>query len=419
MIGLIDCNNFFVSCERVFNPSLNNKPVVVLSNNDGCVVAMSNEAKKLGITRGVPYSQISDIANNHRVIVLSSNYGLYGDMSSRVMATISELYPSIEIYSIDEAFITFETENHGELENIGIELVNLIYKNIGIPTALGIAPTKTLAKLAASIAKHSTTGVYIIDNDIHRIAILKETPINNIWGIGRKLSKKLKSIGIDNAYNFSTKHYEEFKGIINKSTIKLWYELNGIPCIGNETITAIEHKQMCSSRSFSHSTEDFNDLSSAISIFIENISRKLIALNCVAVSLGVFIHTNAHKLDDYQYFGSKYINLDVPSNDLVQLTHHAIDILKLIYKKGYSYKKAGVFVAEISHKDTIQRNLFISYQNVDNRAKLMGALNEINKKLNNNHKIKVASALRSEPLMRNVFMSNSYTTNFNEIIAVK
>lgn len=419
MIGLIDCNNFFVSCERVFDPSLNNKPVVVLSNNDGCVVAMSNEAKKLGITRGVPYSQISDVTDNHSVTVLSSNYGLYGDMSSRVMATISELYPSIEIYSIDEAFISFEIEDYIELENIGIELVNLIYKNIGIPTALGIAPTKTLAKLAVSIAKQNTTGVHIIVDDVQRTAILKNTPIHNIWGIGRKLSKKLKSIGIDNAFDFSSKHHDIFKDVINKSAKKIWYELNGIPCIGNESVTAIENKQMCSSRSFSHSTEDFNDICSAISIFVENVSKKLIALNCVAVSLGVFIHTNAHKKDDYQYFGSKYINLDEPSNDLVQLTHHAIDILKLIYKKGYSYKKAGVFIPEMTYKDTIQRNLFISYKNIDSRAKLMGTLNKINKKLNNTHRVKVASALRSEPMMRNVFMSNSYTTNFNEIIVVK
>ena len=419
MIGLIDCNNFFVSCERVFDPSLNNKPVVVLSNNDGCVVAMSNEAKNLGITRGEPYSQISDITDNHSVTVLSSNYGLYGDMSSRVMATISELYPSIEIYSIDEAFITFEIEDYIELENVGIELVNLIYKNIGIPTALGIAPTKTLAKLAVSIAKQNTTGVHIIVDDVQRISILKNTPIHNIWGIGRKLSKKLNSIGIDNAFDFSSKHHDIFKDAINKSAKKIWYELNGISCIGNESVTAIENKQMCSSRSFSHSIEDFNDICSAISIFVEHISKKLITLNCVAVSLGVFIHTNAHKKDDYQYFGSKYINLDEPSNDLVQLTHHAIDILKLIYKKGYSYKKAGVFIPEITYKDTIQRNLFISYKNIDSRAKLMGTLNKINKKLNNTHRVKVASALRSEPLMRNVFMSNSYTTNFNEIIVVK
>ncbi len=419
MIGLIDCNNFFVSCERVFKPSLNNKPVVVLSNNDGCVVAMSNEAKKIGIARGVPYSQISDIANNHNITVFSSNYGLYGDMSSRVMATISELYPSIEIYSIDEAFITFETENYSELEKLGTELVNLIYKNVGIPTALGIAKTKTLAKLATSVAKQSANGIYIIGDDFERTSILKKTPIYNIWGVGRKLNKKFKSRGIDKAYEFSSKSHEVFKDILNKSTIKLWYELNGIPCIGNESVTAVEQKQMCSSRSFSHSIEDYNDLCSAISIFVENICRKLVAHNYVAVSLGVFIHTNAHKKDDYQYYGSKFINLDEPSNDLMQLTQHAIEILKLIYKKGYSYKKAGVFIPEITYNDTIQRNLFLPYKNVNNRTKLMRTINSINEKLGNSHKVKVASALRSEPIMRNVYMSNSYTTNFNEIIIVQ
>lgn len=418
MVGLIDCNNFFVSCERVFTPSLNNVPVVVLSNNDGCVVAMSDEAKKIGIKRGIPYSQITEYVNKFNVSVLSSNYRLYGDMSTRVMATLSEYFPKMEIYSIDEAFIPFELEDVNEIQRLGNDIIKKIRRDIGIPTSLGIAQTKALAKIASLKAKTKlNTNINIIKTENERVELLTQTKIEKVWGIGRKLSIKLKSIGIHTAYDFCSHPYEFYQNITNLSMMKLWHELNGIPCFGIESVMS-KKRQLCSSRSFSMPIDTFSDLVSAISIFAENISRKLKEQKSVALSIGVFIHTNTCKNNDSQCFNSKCIEIDNPTNDLMTICRTAILALKSIYKKGVFYKKAGVYVPEVKNEEAIQLNLFSKYSDYNKRDKLMGSISSINTKLKFNNNIKLASTLRNKPLIRNEHLSRCFTTNFNDIILV-
>lgn len=418
MVGLIDCNNFFVSCERVFTPSLNKVPVVVLSNNDGCVVAMSDEAKKIGIKRGIPYSQTTEYINKFNISVLSSNYRLYGDMSTRVMATLSEYFPNMEIYSIDEAFIPFEQADVNEIERLGYDIIKRIRRNIGIPTSLGIAQTKALAKIASLKAKTKlNTNINIIKTENERIELLKQTEIEKVWGIGKKLSVKLKSIGIQTAYDFSSHPYESYHNITNLSMIKLWHELNGTPCFGIESVIS-KKRQLCSSRSFSMPIETFSDLVSAISIFAENISRKLKEQKSVALSIGVFIHTYASNRNENPYFNSKHIDIDNPTNDIVTICKTAILALKSIYKKGVSYKKAGVYVPEVKNEEAIQLNLFSKYSDYHKRDELMDSILSINTKFKLNNNIKLASTLRTKPLIKNEHLTRCFTTNFNDIILV-
>ena len=290
MIGLIDCNNFFVSCERVFNPSLSNRPVIVLSNNDGCAVAISNEAKSLGIKRGVPFYQIKSIVEQNNIAVLSGNMRLYGDMSSRVMATLSSIIKDIEIYSIDEAFIDMQGLNYEQLQSIGRKIVKRVKKDTGIPTSLGIAPTKTLAKIASHFAKKYSgyNEVCVIDSDEKRIKALELTQINGVWGIGRKLSNQLQKYGIHNAIDFANMPYFNISRIVNINGQRTWRELNGESCIDIKTITP-EKKQICTSRSFPKAITEIDSLINAVSSFATIVSRKLRAQKSYAISISVFI----------------------------------------------------------------------------------------------------------------------------------
>lgn len=419
MIGLIDCNNFFVSCERVFNPSLLARPVIVLSNNDGCAVAISEEAKKLGIRRGVPYYQIKSIVERNNIAILSGNLRLYGDMSSRVMATISSIVPETEIYSIDEAFLDMNYWSIEKLLDVGRHLVKRVRRDTGIPTSLGIAPTKTLAKIASHFAKkyHGYKGLCIIDNSQKIEKALALTDISSVWGIGRKLNKKLRECGIFTAGDFAQLPLERVKRLVNITGERTWRELNGEPCIDIETITP-EKKQICTSRSFSKALTDIDSLANAVSSFTSIASRKLREQRSCAVSISVFIHTNAYRTDLDQYFKTAHLKLDEPTNDTLSLTSAAINALKSIYRSGYAYKKAGVIITEVVDVEQVQPGLFISPEERAKRHRLMKAIDTINYSSTATDMVHTASFDPEMKLVRKDLMSGHYTTRLSDIITI-
>lgn len=380
MVGLIDCNNFFVSCERIFRPDLLARPVVVMSNNDGCAVAMSNEAKALGIRRGVPVYQIKRIIKEHGVVTLSGNHRLYGDISSRVMATISSVVPDIEIYSIDEAFLDLSPwHDSTELEQIGRKIVSLVRRNVGVPTSLGIAPTKTLAKIASHFAKKypGYRGVCMIDNDEKRIKALKLTKITDVWGIGRRLGKRMHEVGIETAFQFAQLPIDRIHSLLNVNGERTWRELNGDPCIDVD-MHEPDRKQICTTRSFRDPCTTIEPLRDAITWFSSNVARKLRMQKGCAKNITVFIQTNSFRPDQPQYYGNQTIELEEATDDTLTLSSTAVRMLYGIFREGYTYKRAGVMITDIVSNSSVQQSLFADPASREKRARLMKALDSIN-----------------------------------------
>lgn len=411
MFGLMDCNNFYASCERVFNPSLNGKPVVVLSNNDGCVIARSNEAKALGIPMGAPAYQIRELVEKHGVAVFSSNYTLYGDMSARVMSILSSLSPEIEVYSIDEAFVNLDGIT--DYQSLGRIIVNKVYKDTGIPVSLGIAPTRTLAKMANKFAKKypAYQRVCCIDTEEKREKALRLFAIGDVWGIGRRQAARLEKEGVKTAYDFTqlpNSWVRKYMTVVGERT---WKELRGIPCI-TENITP--RKQICTSRSFGQMIENIEQMDEAVSTFASTCAKKLREQNGYAVSLLVFIQTNRFRDDMPQYWKSISVNLPVPTDDTQEIVHYALTGLRSIFLKGYHYKKAGVIITEITYN--VQRNLFDMIDR-DKRYRLMNAVDSINGK--HGHSVKLAvQGQGSEWKLKQEQLSKHYTTNLGEIIEI-
>lgn len=383
MIGLIDCNNFFVSCERVFSPGLRApRPVVVLSNNDGCAVALSNEAKALGIKRGDPFFKIEHLCRRHNVAVISGNHRMYGDLSARVMATIGETVPDIHIYSVDECFLDLSMwKDSKSLEEVGRNIVRRVRRNTGIPTSLGIAPTMTLAKVAAHFAKKypGYRSVCIIDSEEKRRKALALTPISSVWGIGRRMSKQLIPRGYDMALKFADMARADVERVFNITMQRTWRELNGEACIQPDDENEPHRKQMCSSRSFGRPLTALTDLEQTMAAFATTIGRKLREQRSCAVTIGAFIQTNSFRQDLPQYCNSCHIRLDEPASDNMRLAQGAIECLRRIFRDGYAYKRAGMLVHEIVDEDAAQASLFISDEERRRRRKLMQAMDAINR----------------------------------------
>lgn len=397
MIGLIDCNNFFVSCERVFHPRLIGRPVVVMSHGDGCAVAMSNEAKALGITRGVPIYQIRDIIRRHNVITVHGDHRLYGDLSSRVMSTIEELVPDIEIYSVDECFIHFPPATIEQTEQLAREIVKRVRRNVGIPTSLGIAPSKTLAKIAASFAKKypAYRAVCVMDSDEKRRKALSLTDIKSVWGIGRRLTPRLQRVGVERAIDFADLSEAEVTNLLNVTGRRTWLELNGHPCIEREQAEP-DHKQICSSRSFNPALETLPQLHEAVSSFITIASRKLRRQHSCARGVTVFLRTNHFRTDQPQYNRSTFVTLEEPTADLMTLTKAAISGIDAIFRKGYMFRKVGVIITDIIPDTAAQPSLFTSPEDRERRKRLMRLLDTINADPRTLDRLKVATCpLRS------------------------
>ena len=414
MFGLVDCNNFYASCERVFNPVLNGRPIVVLSNNDGCVIARSNEAKALGIPMGAPAFQIKDIVKANDVAVFSSNYTLYGDMSGRVMSILAEQSPEMEVYSIDEAFI--DLSGISDLSSVGASIVNKVIRGTGIPVSLGVAPTKTLAKVANKFAKKypAYERVCIIDTEEKRIRALQLTEIGDVWGIGRRQAAKLEKQGVKTAFDFTQLPGSWVRKNMTVVGERTWKELRGISCIDMESVPPAK-KQICTSRSFGKMVEDFDTMAEAVATYASTCAKKLRQQKGYAMSLMVFIHTNNFREDLPQYFRNTVIHFPVPTSDTLEIVHYTLSGLRNIFIEGYQYKKAGVIITEIT--STAQLGLFDSIDR-DKRERLMAAIDKINGDHSQHVKLAVQGAGREWKLKQEQ-LSQHYTTDMNEIINIQ
>ena len=357
-IALIDCNSFYVSCERLFNPKIRKKPVVVLSNNDGCIISRSNEAKALGIKMGEPYFKEKNIIVKNNVQVFSSNYSLYGDISRRVMRTLKRFNSDIEIYSIDEAFLDLSNFSDDEVEDLGHEIRSVVLKWTGIPTSIGIGKTKTLSKVANHIAKAKQSGVTSFIGIENIDPILEKVEINDVWGVGKQLTKFYHQNGIYNAKQLKNKSNTWIKKSSSVLSSKTAMELRGIPCIDLET-TNSKRKSCVVSRSFGKRAESFQELKEAIAGYSLNASEKIRSESLVAKSITVFIRTSPFQNRYGFYSNSKTIDLPMATNNSIEIVKTAVSGLETIFKNGYRYQKAGVMLSHLSDSNN-GKNLFSS-----------------------------------------------------------
>lgn len=418
MFALVDCNNFYASCERAFNPYWNGRPVVVLSNNDGCVIARSNEAKALGIKMGVPAYQIKNEIERYGIGVFSSNYTLYGDMSNRVMTMLSSYSPNVEVYSIDECFLDFSGFGLYDLKEYGEDIVRTVTKGTGIPVSMGIAPTKTLAKVANKFAKKHKgyKGVCIIDTEEKRIEALKHTEIGDVWGIGGRHAKRLEKYGVHNAFEFAQMPKAWVRQQMTVVGERTWKELNGEPCIDMEQI-APPKKQICTSRAFGQTITEIEGLEEAVSSFASICAGKLRKQKSCAQSLMVFIHTNNFREDLPQYFQNCVVKLPVPTSSTPEIVHFALAALRNIYRKGYQYKKAGVIIMDITPGHAIQQNMFDKVDR-DKQQRLMEVVDRLNNGFTRNNLSLAIQGGRKWKLKQEL-LSPCYTTKINDIIKIR
>jgi DNA polymerase V len=418
MFALVDCNNFYVSCERVFNPSLNGRPVVVLSNNDGCVIARSNEAKELGIKMGVPAFQIEALLNLHKVAVFSSNYALYGDMSQRVMTTLKSFVPEIEVYSIDEAFLNLQGIQNNRLPDIAENIRKITSRNTGIPVSVGIASTKSLAKLANHIGKKNPEhkGVFIIDSEEKRIEAVRNFGIENVWGIGKQYAQFLTEFGIRTALDYTLQPSPWIRKNLSVVGLRIQKELSGIPCYDIET-TIPAKKNICNARSFGEMQSDYPIMEEAVSHYASRCAFKLRQQKSVANVIMVFIHTNQHRKELDQYACNRVITLPVATNSSNELVHYARIALQSIFRPGLRYKKAGVIVSGIV-PDTVRQTALFNETNRTGLSKIESTVDELNRKFGKDT-IKLAAQGNPEKWkLRQEKLSPSYTTHWGDIITV-
>lgn len=380
MFALADCNNFFASCERVFRPDLQGKPVIVLSNNDGCAVARSNEAKALGIKMGDPLFKIKDIVNKHKVAVFSGNMALYGDMSQRVRWVLEDFAPSIEVYSIDEAFLDLRGMQNIDFDQYAKNISKTCYKMTSIPVSVGIAPTKTLAKIASKLCKQYPRlqgGCYMHrPEDIEKV--LRKYPIEDVWGIGCKTVYKLKLMGINTAYDYTTLSESRVRSLFNITGLRTWKELQGIPCIEFED--GFEAKQsICVSRSFSSEIYDVKELQEQIANFSASMAEKLRKQCSVVSEIVVFAYTNRFKENEPQTHGSALISFITPTADVRTIVSKTVAATKALFKEGYGYKKAGVVASKITSEKSIMHSLFEDTEATEREHKITTVLDSINK----------------------------------------
>ncbi|HEY0679788.1 MAG TPA: Y-family DNA polymerase [Chitinophagaceae bacterium] len=419
MYALVDCNNFYCSCERVFNPSLEGRPVVVLSNNDGCAIARSEEAKALGISMGTPAFMIQDLLKEHNVAVFSSNYTLYGDMSDRVMAILTRHVPRLEIFSIDEAYLDLFDLVNADLPLLAMRIRRTIKRETGIPVTIGIAPTKTLAKMANHYAKknYRDTGIfYAASNELVQ-EMLKNTKVDGICGIGKRHALRLQSNKILTAWDFANMPSDWIRTNMSVVGLRLKNELNGIPCIDDEYEPKAK-KNICTSSSFGHRLTARSEMLEAVSNYAASCSLKLRQQKCVCRVVHVFIQTNPHKTDEYQYMQSVDIKLERPTNNTSEIIKYAAKGLDLIFKPGFRYMKAGVMTLDIVPEDKVQMSMFDGSDRKKNK-KVMETMDGINKCLGK-ETVRLAVQGFDKPYSRQAaHLSPRYTTNINEILNVR
>ena len=380
MFALADCNNFFASCERVFRPDLQGKPVIVLSSNDGCAIARSNEAKALGIKMGDPFFKIKGLVEKYNVAVFSGNMALYGDMSQRVRWVLEEYAPSIEVYSIDEAFLDLRGMKNIDFDQYAKNISQRCWKMTSIPVSVGIAPTKTLAKIASKLCKQYPKlkgGCYMHrPQDIEKV--LKKFPIEDIWGIGRRSVPRLKAMGVQSAYDYTQLSEEAIRKMFGITGVRTLKELQGTPCIEFEE--GFEAKQsICVSRSFSSEIYDAEELQEQIANFASSLAEKLRKQNSVASEFCIFAYTNRFKESAPQVYGNQLIHLDPPTNDQRTIITHAVAATRELHRKGIGYKKAGVIATKIIQAENRMHSLFDDKEAIEKEQRLTTVVDAVNR----------------------------------------
>jgi len=419
MYALIDCNNFYCSCERVFNPKLEGRPVAVLSNNDGCVISRSEEVKQLGIAMATPAFMIDALLRKNNVAVFSSNYTLYGDMSDRVMKTIARFVPRMEIYSIDEAFLDLHDLPYTNLLTLGITIRETVQRDTGIPVTIGIAPTKTLAKMANRYAKkkHKKTGVFWTANTDLIREILHFTQVNDIWGIGKQYALLLNRNGFKTAADLLTAPdpwVREKMGVVG---LRLLNELRGIPTIKWEP-SLKPKKNICTSRSFGKLLSDKGEIAEAVANYAAACALKLRNQNSCCKLVQVFLQTNPHKTEERQYFRSLNMELERASNDTAELIRYALKGLDIIYQDGFRFMKAGVIVMDLVPEDRVQESMF-DIINRSRSSKLLQAMDRINLLLGKEVVRMAVQGFEKRYKLRADHLSPCYTTNIHQVLKVR
>ncbi len=408
-IALIDCNSFYVSCERLFNPKIRRLPVVVLSNNDGCIISRSNEAKALGIKMGEPYFKARNIIVKNNVQVFSSNYSLYGDISRRVMRTLKRFNSKIEVYSIDEAFLDLSNFSDKEVKDVGKEIRNTVLQWTGIPTSIGIAETKTLSKVANHIAKKQKSGVVSLVNIKDLDPILEKVEVRDIWGVGKQLSKFYIKNGIYNAKqlkNASNTWIKKTKNVLSSRTAM---ELRGVPCIEIETKQA-KRKSCCVSRSFGKKVEKLRELKESVTSYCLNAAEKIRSESLVCKSITVFIRTSPFQNKDMFYSNSKTIDFPITTNNSIEIVKNALTGLDLIYKDGFKYQKAGIILSGLSDSEK-GNSLFKSTK--DERIKnLMQSIDNTNYRYGRSTISLASAGINKKWSMRRQYSSKIDTADF-------
>ncbi len=426
VVGLIDCNNFFVSCERIFRPDLNKIPVVVMSNNDGCAIARSEEAKILGVKMGQPIFQIKDLVRKHNIQLLSPNFALYSDISNRVMSVLSEMVPRVEVYSVDECFLDFSDFELKDLKAYAEHINYEVYRQTGVPTCIGVASTKTLAKAANRFAKKKKldNGVFLFNcenSESTKPDFLKELSSADLWGIGRSFSKWLNSKSVCSAYDF----YELDPSIVllkmKSPGLKIWYELHGISCVEIQEFFKPK-KSIATTRTFSHGISDFDDISALLAKYASECAEKLRNQNSVCSLITIFLvsredlHSKHYR--ECEKFYSYSFSFESATNFSPEIISAVLFSLKKIYKNFLVYKRGGVMLSGIEQSNCIQVSMKTDFELLDKNNKLMSAIDLINNKYGAN-KIAVGFCSNNKLFAPNQFnKSPAYTTNWDEILEI-
>lgn len=414
-IALVDCNSFYCSCERVFNPKTRGRPVIVLSNNDGCAIAFSKEAKAIGFGQMCePYFEVQERIQKHNVAVFSSNYTLYDDMSKRVMSLLKDFTPDLEVYSIDEAFLSLKGFERYDLLDYGKSIRRKVLQSTGIPVGVGIANTKVLSKIANKISKESS-GVSVLLEDSRTDSILKNFPVEKIWGIGAAGTKKLNSIGIRSAYDFKMYNNEaRIQKLLTKTGRQVQDELRGISCLDMQEVE--DKKCIANTRSFGRDTYDKSELKEAIATFCTKAFEKLRQQESVCFNLSVFIHTNSFK-ELPQYYGSGTHTFLSGTSDTIKAIKAAHEVLDRIYRRGFAYKKGGVILTQIVPES--QNQLSLIEANLDDNKALNSVMDRINAKFGPKTIRSAACGINQQWKLRADFISRRFTTQWDEILSVK
>ncbi|HGV5159169.1 TPA: Y-family DNA polymerase [Klebsiella pneumoniae] len=421
MFALVDVNSFYASCETIFRPDLQGRPVVVLSNNDGCIIARSAEAKKLGIKMGDPYFKCKDYFRQQGVVCFSSNYELYADMSNRVMTTLEEMCPRVEIYSIDEAFCDLTgVRNCRVLEEFGRELKDTVYRNTRLPVGVGIAQTKTLAKLANHAAKtwKATGGVVDLSNVERQRKLMALLPVDEVWGVGRRISKKLEAMGIktvlqlaDTDIRFIRKHFN----VVLERTVR---ELRGEPCLGLEEFAPVKQEIVCS-RSFGQRIIDYHEMRQAICLYASRAAEKLRGEHQYCRFISAFVKTSPFALNEPYYGNSTSVKLLTPTQDSRDIITAATKCLDAIWRDGHRYQKAGVMLGDFYSQGVAQLNLFDDNAPRKNSEKLMEVLDHLNAKDGRGTLYFAGQGIQSAWQMKREMLSPRYTTRFSDLPVVR